>query len=109
MTRPNKLVNGAIVPLTDAEVAQIAADAAAPAPVPSSITPRQARLALLGAGLLSNVTTAIAAADEATKIAWEFATYVKRDNPIIAAMAAQLGLTSAQVDDLFRAAAAIGD
>lgn len=77
------------------------------APVPASITPRQARLALLAAGLLDDVETAVSGADKATQIAWEFATSIERGNPVIAAMAGALSLSDAQVDDLFRAAALI--
>jgi len=40
-------------------------------------------------------------------VAWEYATEVRRDSPMVQAMAQQLGLTDEQVDDLFRQAAAI--
>lgn len=78
-----------------------------PAPsIPVSITPRQARLALNAAGLLTQADAAVAATDEETRISWQFATEIRRDNSIIAAMAQTLNLTTTQVDDLFRAAAA---
>lgn len=107
--RPNKMVDGVVMPLSDAEWAayQDAINNPPPPAVPQSITPRQARLALLGAGLLSSVDAAVSAADEATRIAWDYATQIDRDNPIIAAMAGQLVMTAAQVDDLFRNAAAL--
>lgn len=70
--------------------------------VPQVVTMRQARLALLQSNLLTTVTDAIAAgADEAMKIEWEYATEVKRDWPSLIALATTLGLTSAQLDDLF--------
>lgn len=76
-------------------------------PVPASVTPRQARLALLAAGMLDTANAAVAASDKPTQIAWDYATTIERANPVIAAMAGTLGLTAAQVDDLFRAAAQI--
>ena len=76
-------------------------------PVPESVTPRQARLALLGAGLLDAVNAAVAAAGTQAQIDWDYALEIKRSNPLIASMAAGLGLTSAQIDDLFRTAATL--
>lgn len=75
--------------------------------VPAAVEMRQARLALLGAGLLDKVDAAIAGMDRATQIAWEFADPVHRDSATLAGIAAGLGLTSKQVDDLFRSAAAL--
>lgn len=81
---------------------------AAPAvPVPDSVTPLQARKALLAAGLLDKVTAAVAAADQGTQLDWEFATVINRTSPTVATLAAALSLTSAQLDALFTAAAAI--
>lgn len=95
------------VPITDEEADAIRA--AVPAPVPAVITMRQARLALLGAGLLASVDAAIAAmtgtAGDAARIEWEFAATVERTNALFITMATQLGLTSQQLDDLFTAAA----
>jgi hypothetical protein len=53
------------------------------------------------------VEAAIAAAPRQTQLAWEFSIAVMRDDPTLAAMAAQMGLTSQQMDDLFRQAAAL--
>lgn len=78
-----------------------------PPPVPQVVTPRQARLALLAAGLLDDVNAAIAAAGTQAQIDWDYALEIRRDNALIASMAGGLGLTSAQIDDLFRAAAAL--
>lgn len=81
----------------------------APAPmVPQSVTMRQARLALLGAGLLPSVNAAIAAMPEpdksAAQITWEFAATVDRSFGMVPQLAAALGMTEAQIDDLFVAA-----
>lgn len=77
--------------------------------VPVSVTPYQARIALLNAGLLASVETVMAdpGTDQAAGIAWEYATAIERDSPFIAALAPALGLTEEQIDGLFIAAAAI--
>lgn len=77
--------------------------------VPAAVTMRQARLALLQAGKLSAVNAAIAgmsgAQGEAAKIEWEFSNEVQRAQPLIAALAPVLGMTPAQIDQLFITAA----
>ena len=79
--------------------------------VPTRVTMRQARLALLGAGKLANVDAAIDAMPEpqksAARIEWEYAAEVRRDNAFVAGLAPALGMTDAQVDALFVAAAAL--
>ena len=103
------------VELTPEEVAAVEAEQAAidnaPVPVPYSVEMRQARLALLGAGLLSTVDAAFAALPgdegEAARIQWDYATIITRSNPLMVSMASALSLTEEQVDDLFRAAKAI--
>lgn len=82
------------------------ADPVAPV-VPQSVTPRQVRLLLLSQNLLSQVETIIAASDEATKITWQYASEFRRDDPLLEALAKQLGLTDEQVDGFFVAAAAL--
>src|SRR5690606_190490 len=76
-----------------------------PEPVPAVVSAAQGRLALLNAGLLATVQAAVDQADEATQIWFEYATEWRRDHPILAALGGQLGLSSTEVDDLFRAAA----
>lgn len=81
----------------------------APAPVvPSFVTMRQARLALLGAGKLAAVDTAIASlsspAKEAAQIEWEYSNEVQRHNGFVAQLGPALGLDSAALDGLFIAA-----
>ncbi len=91
-------------------MAEVAAEFFGPpaSPVPEAVTARQARLALLGAGLDDAVDQALAALPgaegKAARIEWEYALEIRRDSPLIAALAPALGLTSEQVDDLFRAA-----
>lgn len=81
-------------------------------PVPEVITPRQAKIALLQAGLLDDVEAGIAAIpDETTRriaqVEWEYAQEVRRDWPLLNDVAAAIGLTAEQVDELFQAAARI--
>lgn len=86
----------------------------APTPVvvvPIEISARQARLALLGAGLLADVDTAIAAMPspdkEQAQIEWQYATTINRNHPFVVNLGAALGLSNAQLDDLFIAGAAL--
>ena len=74
-------------------------------PVPQQVTMRQARLALLSAGLLDDVEMVIAAAGRAAQLEWEYAAVVERSGPIVAIVQQQEALTDAQIDDLFREAA----
>ena len=73
-----------------------------PPPVPVlNVSPWQMRRALNEMGLRAAVESAVAGADQTTKDAWEFATSFRRDNAMIAAVAAALGKTSADLDALF--------
>jgi hypothetical protein len=74
---------------------------------PEWITKRQAKLALLGAGMLPAVEAAIAASAPDVQITWNDATVYYRNDPLIAAVAGGLGLTEDQIDDLFIAGSAI--
>jgi hypothetical protein len=80
-------------------------------PPPSVVTARQARLALLQAGKLAAVAAAIAAlpspAKEAAQIEWEYATEIRRDWPLVQTLAPVLGMSAADLDALFTAAAAL--
>ena len=73
--------------------------------VPASITPRQARLALFGEGLLDQVLTAINSMSEPNKsvatIEWEYASSINRADAWVSTLSESLGLTSDQLDDLF--------
>lgn len=79
---------------------------APPAPVvPGAVTMRQARLALLNAGLLSQVDVLIGALPspqkEAAQIEWEYSQEVQRHNGFVSLLAPSMGLTEAQLDQLF--------
>jgi hypothetical protein len=74
--------------------------------VPQIVSPRQARLALLAAGVLDQVQAAVDAAGGATKIAWEYATEINRTDPLILSIGAALNFSPEQIDTLFKYAAA---
>ena len=82
-----------------------------PPVVPPSVTMRQARLALLGAGLLASVDAAIdglpSPQKEAARIEWEYATEVQRSSGLVPMMEVALGLDDAALDALFIEAAAL--
>ena len=80
--------------------------------MPMSVTPRQARLALLQIGKLDAVSAALAAIPDparrtAAQIEWEYATVIDRNSPLVQSLAAGLNLTDAQLDDLFTQAAGL--
>ena len=79
--------------------------------VPDSVTMRQARLALFGAGMLDDIDAAIdslpSPQKEAARIEWEYATEVQRSSDLVPMMGAALGLDDAALDALFIEAAAL--
>jgi hypothetical protein len=110
-----KVVNGERVAMTEGEAAAFLSSQPGTNlnPVPQSVTPRQARRALLTWGITSeDVLTFLnsienPSAKEAALIDWEYATEIRRDNPLIAAFAAYLEKTTEEVDDFFRDAGGI--
>ena len=77
--------------------------------IPQSVTMRQARLALLAAGLLDDVDAALAAIPDATErraaqIEWEYAATVDRASAWVGNLSSALGLTDEQLDTLFLSA-----
>lgn len=76
-----------------------------PVVVPEAVTMRQARLALMSAGLLSTVNTIVAGmtgpAGDAARIEWEFSSTVERHRGLVSQLGSALGLTETQVDALF--------
>ena len=77
-----------------------------PVEVPASVTMRQARLALLHAGLLDDVEAALAAipdetARRAAQIEWAYAQDVERASPWVQQLTQTLGLDAAMLDELF--------
>ena len=80
--------------------------------VPTVVSMRQARLALLQAGLLDQMETAIAAIEDpdqrqAVQIEWEYAAEVSRAHPWVQSLAATLELDETGMDGLFTLAATL--
>lgn len=80
-------------------------------PVPTEVTMRQARLALLSQGHLTNAENALNGLSEpdrsAALIEWEYALSVDRNSTLVQTMITLLGLTTQEADDLFTLAASL--
>jgi hypothetical protein len=92
--------NWAVTPLSSEEIAQRLQQWRQS----TSCSPFQGRMALADANLLPQAQAAVDAADEKTRVAWEYALEWSRMSPMIATLAPALNLSDAQVDELFRAA-----
>lgn len=79
-----------------------------PPPVPAEVPLWSFRAALALASMKSAAETLIAALPEPQKTVatqqYEYGNFIERGHPLIEGLGAQLGLTSAQIDDLFRTA-----
>ena len=105
-----KYVNGALVDLTPAEIAERLAEENAPPPppyIPRAVSMFQARAVLIQAGLFDTVDATLQATGGVHLQAWEYAQEVQRDSALVQAVAAQLQLSEEQIDALFVAAAQI--
>lgn len=69
--------------------------------VPETVSPLQARLVLIKKGLFESVSQLISQATDEVKVTWEFADRIHRNNPILKLLATQMGLSDAQLDELF--------
>jgi len=84
--------NGAVVPYTPPA-----------SPAVYVVTPVQARVTLLNAGLLDTIQNAIDAKGGAIKIKWEYATEIRSDDTDLIAVADDLGIAN-QIPALFKSA-----
>jgi hypothetical protein len=75
--------------------------------IPSVVSMRQARLALLQGGLLEAVNMAVSVGGEADRITWEYATEVRREDALVQNLAVGLGLSEVQLDQLFTLASSL--
>ena len=106
-------------PLVDGDISRqvlewlVVGNAISPYVAPSSppveqVTAYQAKIQLFRSGLYDTVVTTVNTSDNPElKIAWEVATSFERNSPFILALQPELGLTDAQVDDLFQQASQI--
>ena len=73
-----------------------------------TLTPRQIRLILTSKGLRQQVETLVAKSNNYDlKDWWEYSLEYKRDNELLILMAAELGLTSEDIDNMFIEGAAL--
>lgn len=77
--------------------------------IPEQVTMRQARLALLQAGLLDDIELAINLIEDSTtkkavQIEWEYAQDIRRDWAALITVTQQMGMTDEQLDNLLIAA-----
>ena len=68
--------------------------------VPTMLTPRQARLALLAVNLLDDAELLVTN-DRALQVWWEYSLDIQRDHPMVTTLAVQLDLDDEQLDNLF--------
>jgi len=91
--------------ISDSEAEEIKLEQSQKVIVPNSVTMRQARLALLAAGKLSQVDAAINSLPEPqrseAKIEWEYSGEVLRNKPFVQSLGAALGLSNDDLDALF--------
>lgn len=73
--------------------------------VPTTVSMRQARLALFEQGKLSEVQPLIDAMQDPdktnTQISWDYATVVNRSDDLVVQLSAAMGLTNSDLDALF--------
>lgn len=96
-----------------APILRVTFDDPPPAPVPLAVDMRQARLKLLsephGEGTrLDAVEAYVATQGRSVQIEWLHARELRRDHPLVGIMGVFFGQTSADLDQWFRDAAAIG-
>lgn len=65
------------------------------------LSPAQVRLVLDQFGLLTQVESAVALGNKKLKVEWEFRTEFARNNAVLISMASALGITDAQLDQMF--------
>jgi len=111
-----KLVDGVLTPLTAQEQAEYDARQASPppSPVPASATNLQARYVLRRTPTATPGVTLFDVIDAHAKAtggdlldAWEYGNVFERNSAMMVGLATEFGISSAAMDDLFRAAGAV--
>lgn len=87
-----------VIRMTDQAVPPLAA-----IPIVPTMTLRQARLALLDAGVLDQAEDIIKTLSRPDQIEWDYGDGIRGDSPIITALKEQLPMTDEQVGQLFLA------
>jgi hypothetical protein len=72
-----------------------------PIVIPQEVTKFQAKAALLKYDLLDIVESTIKSSDPLTKLAWGESLTFKRNSDFLISVAAKIGITEKQIDDLF--------
>lgn len=75
--------------------------------VPAEVSMRQARLALVAAGLYDQAQAAVANLGPTAIIEWEYATTVRRDHALVVGLGQALGVSEQTLDALFQQAATL--
>jgi hypothetical protein len=70
-------------------------------PLINVISMRQARLQLLSMNLLDAVNSQINTLSQSAQIEWEYATEVRRDNPLVAQLQTSLAMTDNDMNQFF--------
>ena len=96
-----------IVNITETQVVVTPVYSETPDIVPDLVSMRQARLALLQTGKLAEINSLISTQDEAVQLSWDYSSVVERNNNLIENLSSQIGLTSGELDDLFRLASSL--
>ena len=102
----DSFINPGLTPITQAQADALRVQ---PPIVPQTVTRFQALAALHIAGHLPAVQAIMAAPETPVlaKLAWDNALSFERSSPTLASLAAMIGLTSQDLDQLFTAAAGI--
>lgn len=77
---------------------------APPPPAAPVVSNMALRLVLARASRLDAVNAAVAALGAEAQLAWEYATHIRRDHPLVDAAARAAGIGAEELDDHFRAA-----
>lgn len=97
-------------PATPDELIELHARKSSPQ-IPTKVTMKQARLALLQKGLLATVESTINTLPEpdktAARIEWDYSSEVERNTHLCVTLADLLNLTNSDLDDLFILAASL--
>ena len=94
------LPNGS-VQITDEEASSLLAEKQPAPTIPQVVSPRQIRLAMTQLGMRTQVESAVNAASQEVQDTYHYATEFRRDDPLIPPLAKQLGITDAQIDQLW--------